>query len=228
MAKTVTSVLTEATDILLDSGMTRWTQAELIRWLNAARREIAIFRPDIYSVTYVATLVAGTKQTIPADGNGFLDATRNIASNGTTAGRAVRIIEREILDAHRPDWHTETAASAVKHFMFDEREPRTFYVYPPVVAGTNLEIKYSKTPVELINSDSLNEDELYSSAIVDYILYRAFSKDAEYTGNMARATTHYAAFANALGVGLKNKLVASPNTANIGGAVPRVGAAAQA
>jgi hypothetical protein len=61
--------------------------------------------------------------------------------------------------------------------------------------------------------------------MVDYLCYRAFSKDAEYAGNTGRAATHYAAFANALGIGNKVGMVVSPNTANVGGMVPRTGQA---
>lgn len=227
MAIAVSNLLSQATDILLDSGFTRWTQAELLRWLNAGRREIAILRPDLYSKISVHTLSAGTKQTIPSDGNNFLDAIRNVASDSVTPGRSVRVIEQEVLDAIKPNWHSETASGTIKHFMFDERTPKHFFVYPPAVANTKLEIRYSTTPVDVTANDSLTDDEIWSSAIVDYVLYRAFSKDAEYTGNMARAAAHYTQFANTLGISLKNRIVSSPNTANVGGAVPRVGLAAQ-
>lgn len=227
MALTAQDVMTRAGDIIQDATNVRWPVPELLRYLNDARREIAIVRPDLYSATSVVSLAAGTKQALPTDGSRFLDATRNMAADGATPGRAVRIVEREVLDAQLPDWHMQTPAAAVQHFMFDERAPKVFYVYPPVAAGTKLEIVYSRTPTEIsVTSTPLTDEDIYASAIVDYVCYRAFSKDAEYAGNLDRATRHYQQFANALGIGTRVSLAVSPNTANVGGMPSRVAAAA--
>lgn len=47
------------------------------------------------------------------------------------------------------------------------------------------------TPIKL--------DDIYANVILDYILYRAYSKDAEYAANATRASLHYQAFTSALG-----------------------------
>lgn len=227
MPLTAQDVLTRAGDIIQDATNVRWPVAELMRYLNDARREIAIVRPDLYATTAVVSLAGGTKQALPADGNRFLDAVRNIGGDGLTPGRAVRVVEREVLDAQLPDWHTLTPAAEVKHFMFDERSPKVFFVYPPVAAATKLEIVYSKTPTEIASTaTTLDDEDIYTGAIVDYVCYRAFSKDAEYAGNAARAQAHYLQFANALGIGARIGAVVSPNTANVGGMPPRTAAAA--
>lgn len=225
MAQMPSDLLTRAGDILQDQTNVRWVQAELLRYLNDGRRELAIHRPDLYSVTYTMTLAAGSKQDIPMDGNRFLDATRNVSSAGAV-GRAVRIVEREVLDAQNPDWHTEDGTTAIKHFMFDERSPKTFYVYPPAVSGTKLDIVYSKSPVDVLTGDLnstsiLATEDIYTGVLLDYILYRAFSKDAEYAGNLQRASIHYQMFANSLGIGNRKRYATSPNVADIGGVPPR-------
>jgi hypothetical protein len=43
------------------------------------------------------------------------------------------------------------------------------------------------------------------------MLYRAYSKDAEYAGNAQRAVEHYTAISNSLGVLIKNELDRNPN-----------------
>jgi hypothetical protein len=142
-----------------------------------------------------------------------------------TAGRSVRVVEREILDAQKPDWHTETGSATIQHFMFDERSPRVFYVYPPA-SGAKLEIVYSQTPSEITNTATeLTNEDIYAGALVDYVCYRAFSKDSEYAGNAQRAVMHYQQFANSLGTGRKVTIVSSPNTSRIDGKVPRSAAA---
>jgi hypothetical protein len=225
MAQTPNEILTRAADILQDTGNVRWTQAELLRYLNDARRELAIHRPDVYSTTYVMTLAAGSKQSIPADGNKFIDVVRNINANNTP-GRAVRIIEREIIDAQNPDWHTMTSSNNTRHFMFDERSPKIFYVYPAASNGHKLEVVYSKSPTDVASGDLsstsvLAAEDIYVGTLLDYILYRSFSKDAEYAGNLQRADLHYRAFATSLGISNRKRISNSPNVANLDGVPPK-------
>jgi hypothetical protein len=226
MPLSASDVLTRAADIIQDQTNVRWPQDELLRYLNDARREIAIARPDLYATTSTVTLTSGgTRYSLPADGVRLIDVTRNMPSG--VAGKAIRIVEREILDAQKPDWHTETASAIVKHFMYDERNPRQYYVYPPATAGHQIEIVYGQTPTDIsVLSTSLSQEDIYTGAIVDYVCYRAFSKDSEYAGNSARAQAHYQQFMNALGLGNKVNQITSPNTANVGGRPPRAAAAA--
>lgn len=226
MALTPNNLFDRVRDLIQDVGKVRWTDTELLNYLNDGRRDLAAARPDLYSETTNLTLVAGTRQTIPSDGTRLIDAIRNVTS-ANVIGRAVRIVEREILDAHSPDWHTEPTSTVIKNFMYDEREPKTFYVYPPAAAGHKMTIVYSKAPVELISADLvstsvLEREDIFISALVDYIVYRCLSKDSEFAGNAQRAVMHYQAFANLVGIGNKKRLTSSPNLNNVGGAVPRV------
>jgi len=228
MALTASDVLTRAADIIQDQTNVRWPQDELLRYLNDARREISIARPDLYATTSTVTLTAGgTRYALPTDGVRLIDVTRNMPAG--TPGKAIRVVEREILDAQKPDWHTETASAIIKHFMYDERNPRQYYVYPPATAGHQIEIVYGQTPTDIttgsISSTQLTQEDIYTGAIVDYVCYRAFSKDSEYAGNAQRAQAHYPQFMNALGLGNKVNQITSPNTANIGGRPPRAAAA---
>jgi len=226
MALTAANVLTRVTDILQDASYTRWTSAELVRWLNDARRDLLIRRPDLYAFTTVMSLTGGAKQSIPTDGDRFLDAIRNYALDGVTPGAAVRIIEREVLDAARPSWATETPAAAVKNFMFDERSPKRFDVYPPVLANTNLEVVYSKPPTEILPADTnipLTEEGPYAVAIIDYVCFRAYSKDAEYGGNASRAAAHYELYKTTIGEGDMRDVPSSPNSARVDAIPPRGG-----
>ncbi|MNR41654.1 hypothetical protein D3C85_1600680 [compost metagenome] len=42
-------------------------------------------------------------------------------------------------------------------------------------------------------------DDIYINPIIDFMLYRCFSKDAEYSANSNRAAGHYNAFLQQLG-----------------------------
>lgn len=195
-------IIYRAEIILQDTTNVRWPEAELTYWLNDAQRAIVLIKPDASAVNAAVICVAGAKQSIPAAGVQLLDIIRNMGTNGTTPGRAILQIERRILDEQRPDWHTETASDEVKHFMFDERNPRNFYVYPPqpTSAFGYVEMLYSAAPTDLATLASvISLDDIYAGPILDYILFRAYSKDADLSPSAPqRATAYYQAFMAAL------------------------------
>lgn len=196
------AILDRADDLLTDAGNVHWTQPEKLRWLSDAQREVVVYKPSATAITEAFQLVSGkTLQTIPAAGACLLDLTRNLGANGTTPGRAIRVIDRALMDAQAPNWHTDPPAASIDHYMFDPRVPRQFYVYPAPSAAIYVELSYAKMPVELTTvTDPLAVDDLYANACLDYVLSRAFAKDAEFAGNLNRALLHYNAFAQAVGI----------------------------
>lgn len=224
MAYTAQQVLDRVQIVLQDAGNVRWSAAELLMWLNDGRQEACIHRPDLYATPFIVSLAGGTRQTIPADGSRLLDVVCNVENDGATRGRAVRVIDRATLDRIRPGWHTEAAAAAIKHFMFSESAPRLFYVYPPAVLNTKIELIYAQIPAVIsVLSTELTPEGEYALAIVDYVAYRAYSKDAEVPGNMTRAAAHYELFKNLLTEGDARDVPASPNTSRHDGKPQRGG-----
>ena len=217
MPLTAQNILDRASMIIQDLTNVRWPASELTNWLNDARRELAVVRPDIYSTSQTLTLAAGAKQSLPANGLRLMDVPRN--SNGA----AITITNRGFLDQQQPSWHQTTAAGGViKHFMLDERDQKTFWVYPPALSSSSVEIIYQQAPSDYTAASTLTAyEELYGGAMVDYICYRAFSKDSEYAGNAQRALAHYTQFINALQGGRMNDLGYSANQNNVGGAKNR-------
>lgn len=212
-ATTLQNLIDRFAFIAQDPSNIRWTVPELTDWANDAQREVVLFKPDACTKNESVALVAGTKQSIPAAGVRFIDMRRNMGANGSTPGRVIRQVAMSILDAEHPDWHSMTASAAVQHFAFDIRDPKTFYVYPPQPAtGMGyVEIIYSQLPAALAaTTDSIGIDDIYANILVDYMLYRAYSKDTDYAGNVQRATAHYQAFATALGVKTKIDLAVAP------------------
>ena len=203
------NILDRATIILQDESNVRWPRAELLKWLNDSQREIVLQRPDALAQNDTITLAAGTKQSMPATTIQLLDVVRNIN------GRAIRVVSREIMDAQQPDWHTQTQSSAIKHFMFDVRDPKHFYVYPPAVVGTQVEAIYSTAPTDCATeAASLALNDVYANAMVDYVLYRAYLKDADYAGNAQRATAHYTTFMQSIGAKTQVDTAMNPNKAS--------------
>lgn len=202
MAVTVQSVIDRAQTVLQDTTGVRWpVVAELVLWVNDAQREIALLKPDASATNATITLATGTKQDIPSGGNRLLKVVRNMsaASNGT-GKRSVRLVDREVLDAQTPDWHDPTVSgdaahtTIVKHYIYDEANPRNFYVYPGVAGNAYLEIIYSSNPAVVTQSGNLSIPDIFANAIMNYVLYMAYMKDAEFAGNAQRASSHFQLF----------------------------------
>jgi hypothetical protein len=215
---TVDSLVAKAQVILQDVTKVRWPELELISWLNDGQREVVLIRPQAsVSNTTVALDSGKTKQTIPNDGVMLIDVVRNMGSAGQTPGNAIRICSREVLDAQYPDWHSKTnELGYVQHYMYDPRDPKSFWVYPLAPTPWHVQLVYSASPATVVAGGSIAVDDIYSNALVDYMLYRAYSKDAEYAGNAQRAMGHYSAFQNSLGVKTKSELEQNPNLTTVG------------
>lgn len=105
--------------------------------------------------------------------------------------------------------------------MFDEREPKAFWVYPPATVNAALMVNYSATPTDLVppadGSDytavvgNLSVPDQLSNCILDYMLYRCYMKDSEYAGDPARSEAFYVKYANALGIDIKATVAVAPN-----------------
>ena len=229
MAVTVQSVVDRVQATLQDTTGVRWpVTGELVLWVNDAQREIALLKPAASATNATITLVTGTKQTIPTGGNRLLRVVRNMsAASSGTGKRAVRLVSREVLDAQTPDWHDPTVTgdathtSVVKHYIYDEQNPRNFYVYPGVAGSAYLEIVYSDNPATVALAGNLSVPDIYANAVMNYVLYMAYMKDAEYAGNIQRAGNHYQIFTAAVtGKGQIDALT-SPNLEDHAGPAPQ-------
>ena len=223
MALTVKNILDRVQLTLQDTTNIRWTQAELLNYLNDAQREIALLKPDATSINTNIQLATGTQQSLPSGGNRVLRVLRNMSSaaGDATGGRTIRQVSLESLDAQDPNWHDPTATglskhtTIVKHWVYDEMDPKTFYVYPGVAGNAFVEIVYSVVPGVLDYSSSgssnLGVNDIYGNAVIDYILYKSYVKDAENAGNSQRATGHYNLFLSAIGQKTQLDTVDSPS-----------------
>ena len=222
MAGTLTgaNLISRIQDILQDTTSIRWPEAELLRYVTDAQREVCNLRPESTATTANTALVVGTKQSLPSGGLRLIRVTRNMSSaaGNATGGRAVRLVDVDILNTQEPNWHDPTVSgdaahtTTVKHYIFDEDNPRSFYVYPGASStSTFLEIVYSAAPTDLANtSATLYIDDIFGNAVIDYVLFRCYLIDAEYAGNEQRAGNHYQLFVSSITGGGQAQFGLSP------------------
>ena len=212
-------IISRARAVLVDSDGSRWPDSELLGWINDGQRAIALVRPDAAVADTAVTLIAGTKQSIPANGLRLLDVMRNMNPDGS-GGRSVRAVDRDILDTQDFNWHSTTPAQVIKNFVYDNRNPKVFYVYPPATTEAVLEIIYSRNPTDCSASGSaLDVADIYADPLLNYVLYRAYSKDAEFAANSQLSATYLTVFNSMLGLKTKKDASYSPDL-NSKGASP--------
>lgn len=206
-----TDIATRAGDILQDASATRWTSNELLRWINDGQNEIVKVVPRANTLTENITCVAGARQTIPATSVRLMLVSRNMGDDGNTPGKAITLIPRRELEAFRPNWQNDAAKSKTDHFMFDERDAKVFWVYPP--ANTQkIEVVTSVMPVPLTSlSDTVGVDDEFKSPMLDYVLYRAFSKETE-LGAQQRSKDFLTLFTTGIGTKLASDIVEPDKT----------------
>lgn len=193
----VADILRRVGSIMNDEDHVRWTELELIDWINDAAGEIVLRRPAARAVIEIIALASGTRQNTPDGTSQLLNVVRNWKAGGTP-GSAISITDMQAMNAADPDWHAARAGTT-RQYMIDERSPTTFYVYPPATNGAQVEVLVAKPPPKVVaNTDTLDMRPEFIGALLNWIMYRCHTKDSEYA-NGAVAAQHYQAFADAIG-----------------------------
>jgi len=212
------TIIDKVSILLQDTSNVRWSTDELLGWLNIGQGVIVILKPDANVVKTDVQLAAGTSQSLPDGSSTYQDhsgatlraglyllaLTRNLGVGGTTPGKSIRIIDQDLLDAMDPDWASADASAVVSHYMYNEKLPQIFSVYPPQPTSGQgyVEIVYSALPTACASygaSTYIDLPDHYESALIDYILYRAYSKDGDAADSAGRAAAYYNTFLDTLG-----------------------------
>lgn len=197
----ILTIIKRVNTLLVDPTFTRWPKQELLDYYNDATKAIVLVRPDAHTKNVEFICVAGTKQAMPADALRLIEVLRN------ANGKVIRFVPRKALDDSYPEWHSGKTATSVDNYCYEERDPKTFYLHPGPAAAVKVDVIYSVAPqskqladVENASTPAMADlDDIYINPIIDFMLYRCFSKDAEYAANSNRAAGHYNAFMQQLG-----------------------------
>jgi hypothetical protein len=131
------------------------------------------------------------------------------------------------LDSFNPNWNTVTATAEVRNYMYTDQDQLAFYVYPPNTGTQYIELNYSVQPVDLtLETQPIPIFDVFQSALVDYILYRACSKDAEYAPGVALSQSYMATFVAAIQGKNQSEITSNP-TQSLGPSNPPVRGSAQ-
>lgn len=228
----------------MNPQFTRWTESELVGWLNEAQRVIVKYLPFANVRLDAVKLQPGSRQSIralaadavksgdgipvtsPITGTVVQGVVRNMGADGETAGRVIRLVERDLLDMSDPLWTTRYGES-ITQYVYDPRQPQVFYVTPAVPKDKQVwvELDYVADP-ELIaapeegktlyaatgtDSTTISLGDKYSDDIVNYMMARSYMKDAEITANASLMATHVNLFTASINAQSLTVLGINPN-----------------
>lgn len=194
----VSDIVGRAARLLYDQTHKRWPESELLDWFNEAQRQIVFLKPNsnVVNESIAPPSPNGTKWTLPAGAVSLVRVVRNMGAGGAAPGRAVRPLDQSAMDCEDPDWHSATVEAATDYAMYDSNDPLNFYVSPPT--SSYLEVAYSKLPDAQASGEEVTLSG-YESVILDFMLWRAWSKDSQHQ-NLVRGNAHYNAALQSLGL----------------------------
>ncbi len=195
---TPASIISVARNVLNDltpsSGEARQSDAELLAYFNEGLAEICTINPMIFATVGTMVCTPGTVlQTMS-----FANAVRFIDVLGITGGRSINMFDRSTLDAFNPNWPI-AAPAAASQWAALENDPLAFFINAPAPLGQSLDVRYARKPGVYSLYDAVTEiPDNFRPAMVDYVVYRAESKDDENVLSQ-RAQQSYAAFLAKIG-----------------------------
>jgi hypothetical protein len=177
------ALISEMREVLFDTVVPyRWSDKSFLTKLNNAQRFIVQHVPKANVVNDAFKLSAGVVQSIPAGGNELVSLDFNMGTDGLTIGAPIRIITIEDLTSLIPDWTTATASSIVQYFMFNEKDPSHFYVYPPQPASDQGYVKgpYSANPTDIASTDTaITLSDIFSNPMKMFALYETLRLETD-------------------------------------------------
>lgn len=209
----VQSILDKVAADIQDKDKVRTTNTTLLGMYNDALLQVVLVRPDANAVTKSVALVAGTKQALPAGDLRLLDATRNMGTDGLTAGNSVVQGDMDTQNRYNPSWNTATPSAVVQEWFYDfKRNPTVYYVSPPVSTPCYLELSVSSAPVTVTDpTTNMDLDDVYLGPVVSFMKYLFYVRQSESAFAMNKAVAHERSFYQSLGLKYQvERLVAPP------------------
>ena len=210
MTVAASKLVEDARTELQDLTGVRWPTADLVKYLNLAQVAVVKLRPDTKSTKVIFTPAQGARQALPDAALEFMD----ITCNAIGRQRQIRKVSRAKLDAISPLWQSMRPATEIINYTFDQREPRVFVLYPPAATAARIELVFAAYPAAVAaptgNTVVGNIDlpDWCESAVLSFMLHKAWSKDGEFAENKTLADAKLAQFKDELANQLQSATVA--------------------
>ena len=199
MAFPAEKVAAGAFHVLNDKARVRWSEAEVVGWIDEAVHSLLKYVPNASAETVIKELAAGTTKHEFPDAYRILDVIRNVDGQGKARGPAVVYTTKETLDACRSNWHEDTG-EVIYHWIYDpEHDRKVFWVYPAPAEKTYIEMSVVKEQDITSLGSQINMGVQWLQTLTNWVLFRTHSKSADYGGNAQTALAYLNAFYGSVG-----------------------------
>lgn len=216
---TAKSIIYDAQVVLNDLVGTRYQASDLVRYLNDGQALVVINRPTVKSAEETIELLLGAEQILPSKFAVFVDLPRNALKTK----KAIRKVDQTFLDAIEPDWYSMTPSNVIEHFCYDIKLPRQFLVYPPALAGTQVQLSAALYPVNVPQptgdgrsyttvSGNIDLPIEWREALICYVLHRAYAIDSSDEMNASLSVAYLNKFNALVGIQLPAAKAAAKDT----------------
>ncbi|MDW6094055.1 DUF6682 family protein [Vibrio rhizosphaerae] len=189
----VSKLIERAGSALVDSSFTLWSKGFHLDSLNDAIAALTMAVPKSSSKTADIEISAGQwKVSLPEDGYSLLAVNH-------CDGYGMEQIDLIRLTHLYPDWRKQSDTRPA-NWMFNPDDNQTFFIFPASESPVSIEIEYSRYLSVASEEDDIDIHEIYSSPLLDYMMYRAYSRDGQAEAQQAKAVAHFQAFQMALGI----------------------------
>lgn len=211
-----------------DVAELHWSDADMLRYVNAAQRRIVILVPEANVVEETFTVINNDiRQVLPAGGIKFLDVDNYDATNAVRGPRITQV-EYDAMNSSHPTWGaleqyatkleypdavTEYVVSQFDHYAHDPRDPKAYHLFPATTSILfEVLLKYVKVPTVLATlAGTFALADKYRNPAKLYIRYRTLETDTRYSAGSARRTEAYSKFLSSLGIQDVGNLRVDPN-----------------
>lgn len=193
-------------DMEAGSEHTRWPVPELLLYLTEATAAIAQGRPSVFTIVARIGLAPGSTQRLPDQFCKLLDIHFNVNRDGSEGPNVLPAVHELEQAFYKPGCSSDGLIQSYSYFA---KSDKYFGVSPAVPAGLpytpQVEAVLMLTP-QVVTSASQplympgSDPQLYQGALVDWMLYRCYSKDEQSNTSLERATLHFKSFQAYIGV----------------------------
>lgn len=188
-----TAIADELNDLEPGHEYDRWPLPKLYNYIQQALQQIKLLEPSLFTVLKTITLREGEAQFLEAEDGELLDIPTMVPA------------DYELLQYFKkPNYCFDPYVP--KSYKINPSNSRLWYVFPPVPGGALITVDAvvsKKIPIIVAQDQDIQlpggDIDKYFNPILDWSLYRAFSKDTESQENLALADKHYKAFYDAFG-----------------------------
>lgn len=171
-----------------DRTQKRYSDAQLLEYATAGQRALVQLIPESYArpieYTFADTEV---RQALPsASYYQVLRVDACLVTGGSPplpAGRAIRTVQRDVLDTFYAAWPLDSGASAISSERYlaaatDDADPLAFWIFPQPVIGHAVQLTAVAVPPVLSSTSStLALNDVYLPLLVQYVCYAALRNE---------------------------------------------------